>query len=64
MKIESARVRNYRCIIDSGPFEVERDKTISSASTKPGRPHFCAASRRPAPFEVAAGDAAVLVPLA
>jgi len=37
MRIESARVRNYRCVQDSGSFDVEPDKTILVGINEAGK---------------------------
>ena len=37
MRIESARVQNFRCVIDTGAFEVERDKTILVGINEAGK---------------------------
>lgn len=37
MRIKSARVRNYRSVIDSTPFEVETDKTILVGVNEAGK---------------------------
>lgn len=37
MRIEAARVENYRCIRDSGTFEIEADKTILVGINEAGK---------------------------
>ena len=37
MRIEQAHVRNFRCIVDSGSFEVEDDKTILVGINEAGK---------------------------
>lgn len=37
MRIESARVQNYRCVRDSGPFDIEWDKTILVGINEAGK---------------------------
>lgn len=37
MRLESATVSNFRCVIDSGPFEVEPDKTILVGINEAGK---------------------------
>ena len=37
MKLVKAQVKNYRSIIDSGPFDVERAKTILVGPNEAGK---------------------------
>ena len=37
MKLVKAQVKNYRSIIDSGPFDVERTKTILVGPNEAGK---------------------------
>ena len=37
MKLVKAQVKNYRSIVDSGPFDVERSKTILVGPNEAGK---------------------------
>lgn len=37
MRVESARVMNYRCVVDSGEFDLERDKSILVGINEAGK---------------------------
>lgn len=49
MRIESAIVTNFRCVVDSGPFEVARDKTILVGINEAGKTALLRAIQRVSP---------------
>lgn len=51
MRIESARVRNYRSVIDSGTFEVEPDKTILVGINEAGKTAILRGVQQASPSE-------------
>lgn len=51
MRIESARVRNFRCVVDSETFEVEPDKTILVGINEAGKTAILRGIQQASPSE-------------
>lgn len=51
MRVESARVMNYRCVVDSGEFEIERDKTVLVGINEAGKTALLKGMRHASPSE-------------